>query len=113
MPSVTTLSYDLKYILCQTDRLDLRTQLNVLIKEALIPFPNLVQLRIEEFVEWSRERSSSHWKPHLIKPLLVRDILLYYDLRNVGDVDGCLRSALWEKDLTADVCTRLGFAENA
>ena len=110
MPSMTTLCYDSIYTSYPSVKLDLRTQLNVLIKEALIPFPNLVRLRIGEFVEWSRERSSSHWKPHLINPPLVRGFLLQYDIGDVTDVDGCLRSALWAKDLTADVCTRLGFS---
>ena len=109
---MTTLCYDYKYI--SRVKLDLHKQLNVLIKEALIPFPNLAQLRVGEFVEWSREGNSSHWKPHLINPPLVRRNLLQYGIRrDVRDVDGRLRSALWEKDLTADACTRLGFAENA
>ena len=110
VPSVTTLCYGCEYIGYLRVKLDLRTQLNVLIKEALIPFPNLVQLRVGDFVEWSRERGSSHWKPHLINLPLVRAFLLRGGIENVGDVDGCLRSALWPKDLTADVCTRLGFS---
>ena len=118
VPSVTTLSYEPPKRNPQRAYLrmiDLRAQRDVIIREALVPFPNLVHFRVGEIVEWSRvERTSSsaepHWKPRLINMSLVRNILLRQDVRNVHDVDGCLRSTLWQKDLTADVCTRLGFS---
>ena len=69
-----------------------------------------VRLRVGEMVEWSRERTSSRWKPRLISLPLVRELLLRRDVQDVEDVDGCLRSALWEKDLTLDVRTRLGYS---
>ena len=113
VPSVTTLIYHLQHTCCRKEPLrllNLRVQHAVLVNKALTVFPNLVRLQIGETVEWSREQTSSHWKPHLINLPLVRELLLRQDVRNVDDVDGCLRSALWEKDLTLDVRTRLGYS---
>lgn len=110
--SVHVVKYAVEHPCCFKEAsrlLNLHVQLSGLVKKMVIPFPNVVRVQVGQTVEWSRDSpSSEHWTPRLISRPLVRELLLRHDVPNVDDVDGCLLSALWEKDLTPEVRARFG-----
>ena len=94
--------------------LNLRVQLTMLVRKAVVPFPNVTRLVVGETAEWTRSSATSDdWQPQIVSPVLVRKLLLRRHVRNVDDVNGRLLSTLWEKDLTSEVRARLGYSFKA
>lgn len=116
LPSVTTLVYAIQSACCGKEAsrlLNLRVQHALLVRRAVVPFPNVTCFRVGETVEWVRaDAKSQDWRPRLVSRSLVRELLLrqWRPVRNIDDVDGVIRSALWEKDWTPELRARLGYA---
>ena len=92
---------------CATWLLDLNTQ-HVTLSDKVPPiFPNVQQFRMADIIEWRRDPGQA-WVPHVLSRPAARELLFRRDVRDISDVDGCLRSLLRDDELTADDRSRLG-----
>ncbi|KIP09318.1 hypothetical protein PHLGIDRAFT_333026 [Phlebiopsis gigantea 11061_1 CR5-6] len=93
--------------ICAMWLLDLITQLVTLSNKVPAIFPHATRFRMANIIEWRRDPGQT-WVPRVLSRPAARELLFRRDMRDVSDIDGCLRSLLRDDELTVDDRLRLG-----